>query len=206
MDPLVDDAKTVVFFSVGNPGPMNRHSAGHMVLQQLITEFGAKQLVKKSVYSITSFENLVFVKSNSYMNESNRLLKAYLDGERVNLQRLVLVVVYDDFEVNVPRVRISLMKKNESHNGIKAIQNFLSSQSLLNTAIYKLGVGVGPKPQNATKDTVASWVLSSFKMEEKQKIMDESMPLVFGYVSYILENGVINDCNKLNSRLANEYK
>lgn len=201
------DAKTIVFFSLGNPGPMNRHSTGHLVLQELILQFGAKQLVKHGKYSYTSFENLVFVRSNAYMNESNQLLKAYLEDQRVSLQHTVLIILFDDFEINIPKVRMSLMKKNESHNGLKAVQNYLNSRPLLNTAIYKLGVGVGPKPQNASRDTMASWVLASFKMEEKQRLLDESMALVYGYVSYILDNdGVVGDCNKLNSRIAKEYQ
>lgn len=188
---------TIVFFSIGNPGPQNRHSVGHIVLKQLVDAFEAKQLVKHGKYSLTRLDNIVFVKSNAYMNESGALLRAFLANERVG--KCTIVVVYDDFELDLPKVRLQALRKNESHNGIKAVQKEVYS---LPHTVYKLGIGVGPKPQGASKDTMAAFVLSDFTPQQKQQIPD-AMQAVFEYIHRIIDaDGEVGDTNKLNSQVS----
>lgn len=188
----------VVFFSLGNPGPLNRHSAGHYVLKKLVDAISAKQITKKGKYSFTTMDNVLFVKSNAYMNESGAALKSYLEKERVG--RCVVVVLYDDFEVSLPKVRLQVVKQNESHNGVKSLWKELQPAAITG---YKLGIGIGPKPQSASKDTMASWVLSDFKPTEKEAL-ETSMESVYKYVHHIIEtNGNIGDCNKLNASISN---
>lgn len=190
---------SIVFFSVGNPGRMNRHSTGHYILQQLISEFGATQLVKKGKYSVTSLDNVIFVKSNSYMNESGQLLRAFLTVERI--RQCVIVVVFDDFELALPKVRLQRFKNNESHNGLKSVARELQLQGIDG---LKLGVGIGPKPHNASQATMASWVLSDFKLEEKQ-LLSTSLQAVYKYVNRVVSlEGAVGDCNKLNARITKE--
>lgn len=193
--------REVIIFSIGNPGPSNRHSTGHIVLKSLIDYFDAKQLVKplaKSRYSMTEIDNIRFVKSNNYMNESNKLFKQFIEQEKVRLSLSVIIMLYDEFDSDLGKVKISTIKKNESHNGIKSIKNYLNLQPTL--VVYKLGIGIGPKPSNATKDTMASWVLSNFKTEEKSTLEKRSIPLAIDYIDHFIQlNGEISDCNKLNS-------
>lgn len=189
----------IVFFSVGNPGRMNRHSTGHYILLHLISDFGATQLVKKGKYSVTSLDNVMFVKSNSYMNESGQLLKAFLAAEKI--RQSVIVIVFDDFELALPKVRLQQFKKNESHNGLKSVARELQLQGLVG---LKLGVGIGPKPQNASQNTMASWVLSDFRQEEKE-LLSTSLRAVYKYVDWVISReGDVGDCNKLNARITKE--
>lgn len=186
----------VVLFSVGNPGPVNRHSTGHYVLGQLVQAFEAPQMTKKATYSITRTDNLFFVRSNAYMNESATALRQLAAQELI--LPAVVVVVYDDFELEMPKVKLRQFKKNESHNGVKSCLKVIES---LGVPAYKLGVGIGPKPKSASRDTMASWVLSKFKEDEKQQL-EISMKYVFKYVNELLQSeGDVGDCNKLNARI-----
>lgn len=186
----------IVLFSVGNPGPNNRHSAGHWVLQRLITGFGAKQLIKKAKYSITSMDNIYFVKSNAYMNESGDALRSFVNTEKLGL--CVVVVLYDDFEISMPKVRLRQIREKDSHNGIKSVARVVKEQSLEG---YLLGVGIGPKPSNATRDTMASWVLSPFTQDESKRL-EKSMDAVYKFINIIVSaDGVIGDSNKITARV-----
>lgn len=188
----------IIFFSLGNPGPLTRHSVGHYVLKNIADGLGAKQLVKKGKYSVTSVDDVMLVKSNLYMNESGELLRQFLLKERIGDS--TVVVVYDDFELDLPKVRLREFKvKNESHNGIKSVWKLLQSS---NHEAYKLGVGVGPKPSGASKDAMANFVLSDFKPEEKEQLA-VSMDYVYQYVNEIIQSeGLVGDCNRLNSKIA----
>lgn len=178
---------------------MNRHSTGHYILLHLISALGATQLVKKGKYSVTSLDNVMFVKSNSYMNESGQLLKAFLTAEKI--RQCVIVVVFDDFELAMPKVRLQRFKNNESHNGLKSVARELQLQGIEG---LKLGVGIGPKPQNASQSTMASWVLSDFKLDEKELLLT-SLQAVYKYVDVVISlEGEVGDCNKLNARITKE--
>lgn len=189
-------SNTIVLFSIGNPGPATRHSVGHLVLKKLTDAFETKQLVKNGKYSITRLDNVIFVKSNMYMNESGVLLQAFLSSEKIGTS--TIIVLYDNFELDLPNVRLQPLKKNESHNGIKSIQKVTFS---LPHKLLKLGVGVGPKPASASKDTMAAFVLSDFTQQQKQ-MLPGVMETVYEYVHRIIESdGEIGDCNKLNSQV-----
>lgn len=186
----------IVFFSLGNPGPINRHSTGHYVIKHLVDAFEAPLMTKKGKYSITNVDDVYFAKSNAYMNESGALLRDLLAGERV--RPCVIVVVYDDFELNMPKVRIQEFRKNDSHNGVKSVAQVLNALAIQG---YKLGVGIGPKPLGASKNTMASWVLSKFTQEEL-RMLETSMQYVYKYVHKVIENeGEIADCSKLNAAI-----
>lgn len=189
--------QTVVIFSIGNPGAITRHSCGHLALKHYVDHFGGKQLTKSSIYSMTSINGLVFVKSNSHMNESDKPLKKFFDQQKLRPDQVITLIVYDDFESDLGKVKISKFKKNESHNGIKAIQKSFKDYG---DNFYKLGLGIGPKPQNASKDTMASWVLSTFRPQEKEILENKTIPLSIDYIEYVLEvEDDIADCNKVNS-------
>ncbi|CUM49127.1 uncharacterized protein AC631_01199 [Debaryomyces fabryi] len=201
--------KQFIIFSIGNPGPINRHSTGHLVLKELIEYFDAKQLVKplsNSMYSMTEIDNLALVKSNSYINDSSKLLKQYIEQERIGLAQAVLVILYDEFDLDLGKVRISQFKKNESHNGVRSLKEYISRQPS-DLRVYKLGIGIGPKPSNATTSTMSSWVLSNYKPEEREIIDNVSIPLAIDYIDHIIDaNGEIPDCSKLNASFTKRSK
>lgn len=187
---------SIVFFSVGNPGQINRHSAGHYVLKELIGALGAPQPVKKGLYSVTTLDNVYFVRSNSYMNESGKLMHLFLAKEKITSCKVF--ILYDDFEGTMPIVKVQPFKKNESHGGIKSVSKELQSDRIVS---YKLAICIGPKPSNASRDTMAAWVLSKFNQSERAMLAD-SMQYVFKFVDVILSSdGEVGDCNKLNAQV-----
>ncbi|KAI5951462.1 hypothetical protein KGF54_004536 [Candida jiufengensis] len=201
----------LILFSIGNPGPQNRHSTGHIMLKPLIdSSQNVKQLHTKSTYSITSNSNksIYFVKSNTYMNESSKAMERLFKDENLPFGCLI-IVLYDDFESNLPNVKLSNLKKNESHNGLKNLQKFTTSQ---NYKILKLGLAIGPKPQNSNKETMSSWVLSPFTLEQKQIFLTKSFELCTFYLAEIIEkiqeseNGELGDIGKFDARIKKMYK
>lgn len=151
---------------------------------------------------MTTVNNIILLKSNSYMNESDKALKKFFDQHKLRPDQVITIILYDDFESDLGKVKISQFKKNESHNGIKAIQKSFKDY---HDTFYKLGLGIGPKPSNASKDTMASWVLSAFNQNEKEVLESKSIPLAIDYLEYIIEvEGDIADCNKVNAYFAKQ--
>lgn len=189
---------TIVVFSIGNPGPSNRHSVGHQALAQL--SLHAKQLTKHKLYLlVVDGDGTVFARSGSYMNDSHRAFEAMIKDHRINLAHDTVLVVFDDFELALGKVKVADFKKNESHNGIKCVYQWLQQQPL-DWNVYKLGIGIGPKPQNASRDTMASWVLSDFKLEEKQRLKEEVWPKLDRVLDEVGDGEAIN-CQSITKRL-----
>lgn len=193
----------LVFFSVGNPGAMNRHSTGHFILKHLVEYFSAKQLVRRGDYSVTRTNDysVVLVKSNTYMNESGRGFRQFVDNEDFQPSQSIVVILYDDFDNKLGKVKLSELKKNESHNGIGDILRALHGIKS-DVKIYKLGIGIGPKPSKASGAIVSNWVLSKFTDEELTILRETSFNLVTKYVDEIYENNAVGDCNLLNQKIA----
>lgn len=190
----------IVIFSIGNPGQLHRHSVGHWVLNELVDFFEVEQLQRKGKFSKSTTHDGQFtlVKSNTYMNDSNLAFKPV--SKSLSADTLVLVI-YDDFDSNLGKVRLSRFKKNESHNGLKSIQKCFASADSEN--VYKLGIGIGPKPSNASKDTMGSWVLSKLTQPELEVLENITLDKVTAYLGEIVRQGEVGDCGKLNSRMTN---
>lgn len=169
------------------------------MLKHLIHNYNAPQLANRAKYAISASSNgaLVFAKSTAYMNESSVLLGLLLRTERIGSQHLLLVL-YDDFEAPLGTVRLQNFKKQESHNGIKSVQKCLL---VCGVRAYKLGIGIGPKPQGASSASMASWVLSPMAPQEKAVLDHESLDLLIAIIELVVEmEGEPGDVNKFNAR------
>ena len=205
----MDISRHLIFFSIGNPGSIARHSVGHLMLRNLLTFIPyTPGLTKQSTYSISNIDSITFLKSNTYMNESSKAWNKFkIDNKRLINYGPIVFIIYDDFERNLGTLRISKFnsKKNESHNGLKNLKNVFDDND--NIDVYLLGIGIGPKPQGANKEIMGNWVLSQFKIDEKLKLENESIELLKLYIDEIIKlNGDINDVNKFNSKMTKIWK
>lgn len=196
--------RRIVVLSLGNPGPMNRHSAGHYILHKLAERFNINFTNSSSVYQSGTNENLTLVKSLTYMNESGKALTSFIKDQ--SSENDLLVILYDDFEVKLGRVKLAGLKTPESHNGLRSCLRAVSSLKLDAQYIFKLGFGIGPKPRNTSSFTMGSWVLSKFKQHELDQLEIETLPLVEDYLKFIDDENVQNSpdqtarVNKIHSR------
>lgn len=194
---------SVIILSVGNPGPVTRHSVGNFLLKHILHHYSFPELVKRGPYSLStdSSNSIMFVKSNSYMNESAKAFQNFTRNEKISTNS-TFVILYDDFETPLGSVKIGTYKKNESHGGIKSIKNSASEYP----NVFKLGIGIGPKPQLLLKETMGAWVLSLFLPVEKKTLEDIVVDKVIQYLDEFLAAGGEVDCNKLNARMTKKFK
>lgn len=166
---------TIVFFSLGNP-QQSRHSSGHRVLEHLVEEYGSSRLSRpsSSLYSMaTDGDEVYFVRSETYMNESNRALEQFFRQNSIRPGNTSLVILHDDFERSLPLVVLSPLKKKESHNGLQSIKPVVDSLATLKVAV--MHIGIGPKPKNASSATMSKWVLAPFSASEQQLFDTKSL-------------------------------
>ena len=148
---------------LGNPGKSyekTRHNIGFMVLDAIAKELKIdfKSKFKAEIAQINhQGKALLLVKPQTYMNlsgESVRLIKDYY-----KLNDDDLLVVYDDLDLPVGKLRLREKGSSGGHNGIKSIH-----QHLGHSEFKRLRIGI----DNNKLIPTADYVLGKFSAEESE--------------------------------------
>ena len=159
-----------IIVGLGNPGAKyagTRHNVGFAVLDELAERHNIridtakhKALIGKG---IIDGEKVILAMPQTFMNLSGESVRAIMDFYKCTVEDLI--VVYDDIDLDVGKLRIRQKGSAGGHNGMKNIIQHVGSQEFV-----RIRVGVGKKPDHMD---LADYVLSRFGAEE-QKIMDEA--------------------------------
>ncbi|MBO2945944.1 aminoacyl-tRNA hydrolase [Paenibacillus sp. F411] len=152
---------------LGNPGPAyekTRHNVGFMALDELASRHGFtfNQSKCKSVIAegIINGQKAVLMKPMTYMNLSGEAVRAYMDYYKVHLDDMI--VVYDDLDTAVGRIRLRYQGSAGGHNGIKSIIQHTGTQSF-----NRVRMGISrPTPGRAVVD----YVLGTFPKQEQEPL------------------------------------
>lgn len=154
---------------LGNPGPTyekTRHNVGFMALDALAERHGMKfnQHKCKSVIAegMIAGHKTVLIKPMTYMNLSGEAVRAYMDYYKVSLDDMI--VVYDDLDTVVGKIRLRYQGSAGGHNGIKSIIQHTGTQSF-----NRVRMGISrPEPGYAIVD----YVLGTFPRKEREQVQN----------------------------------
>lgn len=172
---------------LGNPGPQyekTRHNVGFRVLDTLAQQAGVKPDRAKfqaltCLCSVGGLRTLL-VKPQTFMNNSGLAVRQAADYYKLPPERVL--VLFDDIDLDVGRLRIRRDGSAGGHNGVKSIISCLGSQSFPR---IKIGVGAKPHPDY----DLADWVLSRFSARELERL-DPAVERAANAVQVILREGL----------------
>ena len=153
--------------NIGKEYDHTRHNIGFMTVDALAAAKGAEFKLDSKHHAMTatvmlSGEKVMLVKPTTYMNESGQavgpLMKYY------NLDLADLLVVQDDMDMDLGRLRLRAKGSAGGHNGIKSITNHLATQ---NFSRLKFGIG-HPSHQH---QAVVDFVLGKFGKDEDVDVL-----------------------------------
>ena len=156
----VDDIKLIV--GLGNPGTEyanTRHNIGFMVIDRLLKDQSVK--VRNRCQShmaeyLLGSGKVILQKPLTYMNSSGDAVKKLCRRQKIKPSEVL--VIYDDLDIKLGRMRIRFGGGSGGHNGIKSIT------ARFGTADYgRLKVGIG-RPGSAAD--VVDYVLQDFSEKE----------------------------------------
>jgi PTH1 family peptidyl-tRNA hydrolase len=110
-----------------------------------------------------------------------------------------LIVIHDDLDLPVGKIRLRLGGSSGGHKGIDSIIARIGTQDF-----YRVRVGIG-RPENDGKavdkeSTIIDYVLRDFNREEKE-IIDGVIPQVSEAIAFLLAEGLPAAMNKYNQKL-----
>lgn len=189
---------------LGNPGQKydrTRHNVGFDLVDRL-AKLWSISLSEQRKFQGWVGEGFAFpgkkvrlLKPLTYMNRSGQSIRAVVDFYK--LPPTAVLVVYDDMDLPVGRLRLRLSGSAGGHNGMKSAIAHLNTQDF-----PRLRIGIGA-PKAATpeqKDTV-SHVLGRFSPDE-QKLLAAVMDWSEGAIELSLKEGVSKAMSLYNNRSA----
>lgn len=162
---------------LGNPGEeyaRTRHNAGRIILEALAAKNGFSDWrddkKTKALYSAGKLgaKKFQFVLPNNFMNNSGGSVKPLVKAKK-DLEDIV--VVYDDLDLAIGRVKISFDRSSGGHNGVGDIIRVLKTQEFL-----RIRIGVSPhtpggklkKPKGEKE--VIDFLMKDFKKAELDEL------------------------------------
>jgi PTH1 family peptidyl-tRNA hydrolase len=155
-----------IVVGLGNPGPKyagTRHNVGFEVIDYLAKGPGCSAFREKFEAFVAELkegdETVLLVRPLTFMNLSGRSVRAILDFYKLPVEQLL--VVCDDFNLPLGKLRVRVKGSHGGQNGLRNIQDQLGTD-----AYARLRIGVGqPDPGEAVDH-----VLSRFKPGERPVI------------------------------------
>ena len=149
--------------NIGTRYDETRHNTGFMVVDQLARDYhlGAFTHLKQEAVAVSGVingEKVMLVKPTTFMNDSGRAVGPLVDYYDIDLDDLV--IVNDDLDMPVGKVRLKTHGASGGHNGLKSIISALGTKNF-----NRVKVGID-HPQHGT---VVSHVVGKFSKEERPK-------------------------------------
>ncbi len=175
---------------LGNPGAeynRTRHNVGFDVVDFLASEWGLTWQHSKSWHALwAKGEKAILVKPASYMNRSGEPLSAVAGFYKI--EPAEILVVLDDFALELGRLRLRPEGSAGGHNGLESILMHLGTE-----AIPRLRIGIGAAPSEGAVDHV----LGRFFTEEVP-IVEKTIERAAAAVKCAIDKGVLSAMNLFN--------
>ena len=147
---------------LGNPGKEyehTRHNVGFGLIDYICKknniDIEKKQFNAEYAVTRVDGERVILIKPLSYMNLSGDVVKKFVDYFKLNPEDVL--VIQDDLDMPIGRVKIVTNSSSGGHNGIKDIEKHLKSKNYV-----RLKIGIGKDRNIDSRD----YVLSKFNQQD----------------------------------------
>ena len=185
-----------IIVGLGNPGikyRKTRHNIGFFVVDLLSKRYDIP-IKKKGFKGIFGFGNIngmeiLLLKPMTYMNLSGESVQAICSGKKIDVKK-DLLIVFDDIDLILGKIRLREKGSSAGHNGIKSIIENIGQE------FCRLKIGIG-KEDGERRENLSTFVLNKFSKIEKE-ILDQKMEEIINcievWVNFDL-NKAKNCCN-----------
>ena len=179
---------------LGNPEEeysKTRHNMGFNAINKIAEQYGIKVTKNKfqGLYesALIEDEKVILLKPQTYMNLSGEAIIKYKDFYKIPSENII--VIYDDIDVDVGKIKIRKKGGPGTHNGMKSVVKELQTEDF-----PRIRVGIG-KPM--FKEMMIGYVLQKLQGEEHD-ILNESTKKAADAVCDIITYGIDKAMNMYN--------
>lgn len=183
-----------IIVGLGNPGKKyekTRHNTGFLVIDKFLEKINATtdEEMFNAFFTIYRYkrEKILIVKPQTYMNESGSAVYSLMNYFKIKPENLV--VVHDDLDLPVGKIRLRESGSSGGQKGMGNIIDLLKTQN-----IKRIRVGIANDKEVDTKD----YVLGKFSKEiypEYEKSCDKAAEALMYYLEEKDFSRVMNKFN-----------
>lgn len=164
---VVSGLKPKLIIGLGNPGIEyrdTRHNIGFMVLDELARLSGVTFTEEKRWHGwVAKIPGAILLKPSTFMNDSGRSVQATSQFYKASVQEML--VIYDDVDLPLGRMRMRLAGSAGGHNGLKSMIRSLGSD-----AFPRLKLGISTPSGRPAGDRLVGHVLGKFREDERTEL------------------------------------
>ncbi len=172
---------------LGNPGKRyenTRHNVGFMVLDKFAEKYnlGFRNTDFDYVFSeghIDESSEFFLVKPTTYMNMSGIAISSFMRTHNLNPEDII--VIYDDLNLEMGRIRPRRSGNDGGHNGVRSLIGSLQSE-----LFPRMRFGIGGKFE---KGKMIDYVLSRFS-DSEIKLIEPQMSLTIELLEQFITGGI----------------
>lgn len=169
-----------------------RHNIGFEVINQISKDYNIEVNKKKHKGEIgegvINGQKVMLVKPQTYMNLSGECVKAIVDFYKIPIENII--VIFDDFSLDVGKIRVRPKGSAGGQNGMKNIIQQLGTDN-----IKRIRVGIGEKPNRMI---LSDHVLSRFNKNEEE-LKNEAVEKASEAVASFVSIGIDKTMTKFNT-------
>lgn len=182
----------IIIAGLGNPGPAyegTRHNVGFNIVDAIAEEFSFPGFNNK-FSSLTSSKilgpnKITLLKPQTFMNLSGEATSKAIHFYKISPDNLI--VIHDDLDLNLAKVKMKIGGGSGGHNGIKSIDQHIGPE------YYRLRIGIS-KPIN--QKNTSNFVLNKFTKEEEIVIQKMTKKILENF-DLLTKNDLANFMNKM---------
>lgn len=181
---------------LGNPGgeySRTRHNVGFFVLDEVAArkeiDIRRQEYLSLTARALLGRTMVLLMEPQTFMNASGRAVAAALDD--LGLAPGNLLVVYDDLDLPLGRLRLRRDGGTGGHRGVSSLVSELGTGDFA-----RLRVGIGRPPAGVP---VVEHVLSPFRDDEAEAV-GQAVRLAADAVSAVVEQGIDRAMEAFNGR------
>ncbi len=141
-----------------------RHNVGFDTIDFLAAQYRISnfKLKHKALVAegVIQGQKTLLIKPQTYMNNSGEAIREILDYYKVPTEDLV--VIYDDTDIDVGRLRIRAKGSAGTHNGMRSILSHIKTEDF-----PRIRIGIGKAPERMD---LADYVLGRFSDDERKLV------------------------------------
>lgn len=161
--------------NIGEKYAETRHNLGFDVLNLIFDRWRLRRRREKPLYFWAEKEyqgrKIRLVWPTTYMNNSGAAVSQALADFGLNLDEILVVV--DDYNLPLGKVRIRKKGSDGGHNGLESIISHLQSRDFM-----RIRLGIGPIPENVGSIEFVLERFSGDQLEKRKKMLDKGADAV----------------------------
>ena len=193
-----------IIVGLGNPGAeyeRTHHNAGRMSVQHFAKKMGVvewrfdakanAQVAKVSCNGVSA----TCILPDTFMNTSGSSVLRYVKSVKAAQK---LVVVYDDLDLPLGRIKVSFARSSGGHNGVESVIRAIKTD-----AFIRIRIGIAPtNAKGAAKkikgeEKVLRLILGKFSIDEEVELK-KVWKRVFDALEVIVHEGYVAAMNRFN--------